>query len=95
MHVAEMVVGCAHRRPRSDEAITGCSRDDVEVQMEDVLPAGRSIRLHGGQPLRCDAVPQERRDRVNCSGDVGERIGVDVPDVCRVDLRDDERVSVG
>jgi hypothetical protein len=39
VHVAEMVDGCAYRRPRSDEAVSGCSGDDVEVQMEEVLAA--------------------------------------------------------
>jgi hypothetical protein len=84
-----------NRTPRWYEAVSRPSGDDVEMEVEDLLPTSRPVRLCQVESLRAQPLVQELSDALRhhhhgCSLSLG-----DVPDVDGVRSRYDERVTFG
>src|SRR6185437_16321792 len=81
------------RFPRRRERVACAPGDQVNVHVENGLPARRPVGLEQGQAVGLEPVPEERGDVVDRSHHVSGLVAADVPDVRRVTTRQDERMS--
>jgi cell pole-organizing protein PopZ len=70
-------------------------RNDVDVQMEHHLTAGRLVELLDGDPVGGKCFHRGARDGLRRLDEFGELVGGDVEDVARRRFRNDQRVTRG
>src|SRR5262249_26847005 len=70
--------------PGRGERVASASGDQVNVHVENGLPARRPVSLEQGQAVRLQLVPEERGDVVDRLHHVRGFVAADVPEVRRV-----------
>ena len=92
-HFIQLFFRWGLRFPRRGERVACAPGDQVNMHVENGLPARCSVGLEEGQAVGLEPVPEERGDVVDRSHHVSGLIAADVPDVGRVTARQDERMS--
>jgi len=81
--------------PREYESVSRVARDDVDMEVEDILPAGQSIRLEQREARRIETFAKHPSDPMHGDCDPAHLLRRDVPDVRGVSLRDHKGVPIG
>src|SRR5665213_311952 len=91
----ELLVRWTARPPRRHEAVTRPPRDEMNMEVEDVLPPRRPVRLSQVESVGSELPLQELCDALRHHQDGGKLLLRDIPDVGGVDTRNNEGVAFG
>jgi len=79
--------------PRLHQAITWRPGNDMDVQMENVLPPSRAVRLKERQPRRIETCPEKTRHPMDHRSHMQHSFSADILNVIGMLTRDDQRVA--